>query len=117
MAEPSDTPDSAPRLAEELREAYPFLDVRWSRRLSRMYGTEARKILGEAKTEADLGQRFGCDLTEAEVRWLMTHEWAQTAEDVVWRRTKLGLRMTPDQIATLDAFMAQAAQSAAEEST
>jgi glycerol-3-phosphate dehydrogenase len=45
-------------------------------------------------------------LTEAEVKWLMAKEFAQTAEDVVWRRSKLGLRLTKEQIATLDAYMA-----------
>jgi glycerol-3-phosphate dehydrogenase len=53
---------------------------------------------------------FGATLTEAEVRWLMTHEYATTAADVVWRRSKLGLRMTADQIETLDRYMADAAR-------
>ena len=52
--------------------------------------------------------RFGADLTAAEVRYLMTKEWAQTADDVLWRRSKLGLRLTADQAARLDRFMAQA---------
>ena len=52
-----------------------------------------------------LGQDFGATLTEAEVRWLMAHEFAGSAADVVWRRSKLGLRMTANQIETLDRFM------------
>ena len=48
---------------------------------------------------------FGADLTEAEMRYLMRAEWATTAADIVWRRSKLGLRMTPEQIARLDAAM------------
>ena len=52
-------------------------------------------------------------MTEAEVRWLMTREFARGAADVVWRRTKLGLRMTADQIAKLDAFMIAAAKDGA----
>ncbi|WP_136634607.1 glycerol-3-phosphate dehydrogenase [Pseudooceanicola onchidii] len=105
------------QVTADLARDYPFMNSEISERLIRHYGTEARQILGTAQSFADLGRDFGATLTEAEVRWLMTREWAQSAEDVVWRRTKLGLRMTPDQIAALDAFMAQAAQSAAEEST
>ena len=56
-------------------------------------------------TPADLGEAFGATLTEAEVRWLMDREWARTAEDVLWRRSKLGLRVTPGEAARLDAWM------------
>ena len=61
----------------------------------RGYGTEAEAMLDGAGAADDLGERFGWDLTEREVRWLMEREWALTAEDVLWRRTKLGLRLTP----------------------
>lgn len=108
--------DGVAALIDELREAYPFLDAAWAKRLVRAYGTEAREILGDATTVADLGQDFGATLTEAEIRWLMTKEYARTAEDVVWRRNKLGLRLSEDQIATLDQWMMtdRAAQKAAE---
>ena len=69
-----------------------------------------RSGLGRAR--ADLGRDFGAGLSEAELRWMMTREWARRAEDVVWRRTKLGLQMTADQIAALDAFMADAKMNA-----
>ncbi|MBT5677957.1 MAG: glycerol-3-phosphate dehydrogenase, partial [Marinovum sp.] len=49
---------------------------------------------------------FGATLTEREVAWLMRHEYARTADDVVWRRSKLGLRLSDDQIATLETWMA-----------
>jgi len=55
---------------------------------------------------ADLGQWFGATLTESEVRYLMSAEWAVTAEDVVWRRSKLGLRLSVGEIAALDEWMA-----------
>jgi glycerol-3-phosphate dehydrogenase len=97
------------RLTADLRAAYPFLDAYWAGRLIRAYGSEAPKVLGTARQAADLGRDFGATLTEAEVRWLMAREYARTAEDVVWRRSKLGLRMTADQIAALQAFMAAAA--------
>ncbi len=93
-------------LVVDLQASYSFLTPFWALRLIRAYGTEAAKMLGDAKSATDLGQDFGATLTEAEVKWLMTREYARTAEDVVWRRSKLGLRMTPDQIAALDAFMA-----------
>lgn len=94
------------QLVTDLQKAYPFLGETWGLRLIKAYGTDAINALGPAKTAADLGRDFGATLTEAEVKWLMKKEYAQTAEDVVWRRTKLGLRMTPDQIAALDAYMA-----------
>jgi glycerol-3-phosphate dehydrogenase len=99
--------DGVAALRAALRADYPFLSETWAARLIRAYGTEARTLLGAARSAADLGQDFGATLTEAEVSWLMRHEWAYRADDIVWRRTKLGLRLTPAQIAALDAFMAQ----------
>jgi glycerol-3-phosphate dehydrogenase len=95
-------------LVTGLQADYPFLSERWARRLARAYGTEARAILGDATSAADLGRSFGATLTEAEVRWLMSSEYACTAEDVIWRRSKLGLRLTEDEVAGLAAFMAGA---------
>ena len=95
------------RLTAELRRSYPFLTDYWAARLIRAYGVEAAVMLQGARSAADLGRDFGATLTQAEVRWLMTHEFARAAADVVWRRTKLGLRMTPAQIAQLEDFMAQ----------
>ncbi|ETD80521.1 glycerol-3-phosphate dehydrogenase [Rhodobacter capsulatus] len=92
-------------LIERLRVRYAFLGQAGAGRMARAYGTEAFAILGEAKTRADLGRDFGAGLSEAEVIWLMEREWARRAEDVVWRRTKLGLRLSADQIAVLDRFM------------
>ncbi|MDG3043037.1 glycerol-3-phosphate dehydrogenase [Roseicyclus marinus] len=97
--------DGQPALARALRSDFPFLSEFWARRLVRAYGTEARQILGDAVTAADLGQDFGATLTEAEVRWLMAQEYARSAEDVLWRRSKLGLRVTEDQARALDDWM------------
>lgn len=85
---------------------YPFLTPTWARRLISAYGTDARLILGGAQSADDLGRDFGATLTEPELRWLMRREFAHTADDVVWRRSKLGLRLTDDQIAEIDAYMA-----------
>ncbi len=97
--------DGVAALTSDLQAKFPFLSATWAARLIRAYGTDAIVMLGHAKTAADLGTDFGADLTEAEVRWLITREFARTAEDVVWRRSKLGLRLTPPQIAALDAAM------------
>jgi len=97
--------DGVAALTERLQARYPFLTPYWAARLIRAYGTEAFAVLGDAATPAALGQDFGATLTEAETRWLMAKEYAVTAADVVWRRSKLGLRMTADQIAALDRFM------------
>ncbi len=88
-----------------LQTDYPFLSKRWAKRLIRAYGTDAREILGSASDAKDLGTDFGATLSEAEVRWLMKHEYAHTAEDVLWRRSKLGLRLDVDQVAALEAYM------------
>jgi glycerol-3-phosphate dehydrogenase len=93
------------RLVGDLKRAYPFLGDYWAARLIRAYGSEASTLLGTARSPADLGRDFGATLSEAEVRWLMAHEFAHDAEDIVWRRTKLGLRLSPDQIIGLGAFM------------
>ena len=98
--------DGAAALIEGLKRDYPFLNGPWAERLVRAYGTEARAILGDARTIADLGRLFGATLTEAELRWLMTREYAVAVEDVIWRRSKLGLRLSQDEVAAIDAFMA-----------
>src|SRR6056297_622711 len=102
-------------LVSGLVDDHPFLDRRWALRLVRAYGIEARKILGDAKGAADLGEDFGATLTAREVEWLMDKEYARRAADVVWRRSKLGLRMTSDEIARLDAWMVSRDTAAASE--
>lgn len=101
--------DGVAALMANLKSSHPFLSDYWAARLIRAYGAEAATLLHGATSAADLGRDFGGTLTEAEVRWLMQHEFARAAADIVWRRTKLGLRMTKEQIAALDDFMAGAA--------
>jgi glycerol-3-phosphate dehydrogenase len=105
--------DGAAALMQRLREKHPFLDAAWARRLVRSYGLEAEELLGSAAKATDLGRCFGWNLTEAEVRWLMRHEWARRAEDVLWRRSKLGLRLSPAEAEALDRWMLQGAADAA----
>ncbi|MHA6325965.1 glycerol-3-phosphate dehydrogenase [Roseivivax sp. CAU 1753] len=99
--------DGVPALIDALQTRHPFLSDFWARRLVRAYGTDAALMLGGADSAEALGRDFGATLTETEVRWLMENEYARTAEDVVWRRNKLGLRMSKAEISALDAFMAE----------
>jgi glycerol-3-phosphate dehydrogenase len=98
-----------PALAEELVRDYPFVGAGYAGRLIRAYGTRARAILGSATSMDDLGAQLGATLTESELHYLMDQEWARTAEDVLWRRSKLGLRVTPGNAAALENWMQAAA--------
>jgi glycerol-3-phosphate dehydrogenase len=75
-------------------------------RLCRAYGTRIDALLDGATGPADLGRDFGAGLTEREVDYLVRHEWAETAEDILWRRTKLGLRIDAAGRAALEAYIA-----------
>ena len=97
--------DGFDQLAADIERQWPFLGATHATRLTRLYGTKAKEMLATTKDTAGLAMHFGADLYEAEVRWLMRWEWAQSADDVLWRRTKLGLRLTKDQAATLDAWI------------
>jgi len=105
--------DGTPALVTRLRDAHPFLSDPWALRLIRAYGTDAATILAGARTAADMGRDFGATLSEREVRWLMENEWARTADDILWRRSKLGLRMTAEESAALDEWVGSLIQEAA----
>ena len=92
-------------LREKLAADYPFLSAYATRRLIRAYGTEAWAVLGEATSAADLGQDFGATITARELDWAISREWVRTGEDFLWRRTKLGLRLTGDACAAVDAYV------------
>lgn len=68
-----------------------------TRRYSRTYGSNSELILTNMKGLGDLGEDFGHDLYEAELRYLVEKEWAVTLDDVIWRRTKLGMRLNDAQ--------------------
>lgn len=76
------------------RARYPFLPPAMLRRLGRAYGTRIDRVLGEAQRLEDLGRDFGMGLTEAELDYLIGTEWARSADDVLFRRSKLGLHLT-----------------------
>jgi glycerol-3-phosphate dehydrogenase len=90
---------------ETLRAAaarYPFLEEAHLRRLLRAYGTRIHSLLAGVGRQADLGAVFGGDLTEVELRYLVRAEWARTANDVLWRRSKLGLRLSKAEASQVD---------------
>lgn len=90
----------------KLMAAHPFLGAAHAQRLVRAYGTAAFEMLRGAQSQNDLGRYFGGDLYGREVDWLMAHEWAHQAEDVIWRRTKQGLRLSADEVHVLEEYMA-----------
>ena len=93
-------------LEMETLRRWSFLAKAHARRLVRAYGRRVERILKNAQSMDDLGPRFGGDLTGAEVRYLVENEWAFGAEDVLWRRSKLGLKSTADQVAALETHIA-----------
>ncbi|UDL04195.1 glycerol-3-phosphate dehydrogenase [Marinobacter sp. CA1] len=94
-----------PAILECLRSLYPGLPDAMIRRFSRSYGLLAIRFLGDRQTLTALGEHFGDTLYEREVTYLMDQEWARTPEDVLWRRTKLGLRLSTEQVDRLGQWM------------
>ena len=100
--------DGAPALMARLACAYPFLETAWIDRMVRSYGTRALTWLGEALTLDDLGTHFGHGLTRAEVDYLIAREWARSTDDILWRRSKLGLLFDAGQEETLARYLGSA---------
>jgi glycerol-3-phosphate dehydrogenase len=94
--------DGFPKLFDEIQRKYPFLTKAQSERLARAYGTIVFDIFGNAE---EFGHDFGHGLSEKEVTYLMDNEWAKTPQDVIWRRTKLGIRFNTEQVRSLDIWM------------
>jgi glycerol-3-phosphate dehydrogenase len=92
-------------LLENVRARWPFLAADCAMRLARAYGTRIELVLGDSAGADDLGREFGSGLTAREVDYLVDHEWAISAEDILWRRTRLGLRFTPEQVAALGDYI------------
>ncbi len=93
-------------LAVELARDHPFLQPAWALRLARAYGTQARLIVAGARTLADCGRYFGSGLTQRELDWMRSREWAVESDDVLWRRSKLGLHLDARQQAAVSDFLA-----------
>jgi glycerol-3-phosphate dehydrogenase len=98
--------DLYPAFLDWLRALSAWMPPPMVSRLSQAYGTRLKDLIGGSSSLADLGRHFGAGLYEAEVRWLTAREFARTADDILWRRTKLGLRFTPAQTKALEAFLA-----------
>jgi glycerol-3-phosphate dehydrogenase len=99
--------DGVGAVQADLQRRYPFVAEATARRLVRSYGTLAVEMLGDARGGGDLGRVIGADLSEREVDWLARTEWAQTADDVLWRRSKLGLRFGAAETTALEAYLAR----------
>jgi glycerol-3-phosphate dehydrogenase len=100
--------DGFEQLVAKTRATWPFLEAAQARRLVRSYGTRVDRILGAARRLEDLGPQLGAGLTGAEVRYLMAHEWAQSEDDVLWRRSKLGLLISRVERGRLGRYMVDA---------
>ena len=90
---------------DDVQRRRPFLDPKVTRRLARSYGTRLERFTAHAKSGADLGRDFGMGLTEAEIDYLRQAEWAVTADDILWRRSKLGLHLPALAAADLAAYL------------
>jgi glycerol-3-phosphate dehydrogenase len=102
-----DIPDlDVERYLAVLQGQYPFLPAALAGRLVRSYGTRAAAILGSATSLADLGEDFGGGLTRAELDYVMAEEWVRHAEDLLWRRSKLGLHVPPGTTEKVAAYLA-----------
>lgn len=99
--------DGFEALAAGYRAAFPYIDEPLITRLARDYGTDAGRILKGVDSVSALGEHFGAGLYEAEVRYLIANEWALEADDILFRRTKLGIRMTEDEKSRLECWMAE----------
>lgn len=101
-----DIPDANfPAFLQHFQKEYAWLSKSLTHRYARNYGTNAYVLLQNINTINDLGQHFGAGLYQHEVEYLIANEWAETAEDILWRRTKLGLQFTPSATAKLAAFL------------
>ncbi len=108
-----DMPDADfARFLDAFRGRHPFLDAALSLRLARAYGTRAERLLDGCTAMADLGRHFGGGLHQREVDYLRAEEWAETAEDILWRRSKLGLHVPGDTAALLDEALGRPMQAA-----
>ena len=91
--------------AARCAERYPWLPEPLLRHYASHYGTEIHALLAGRESVEDLGEHFGAELHAAEVEFLVEHEWARTPDDILWRRTKRGLRMSEDGVRRLRAFL------------
>jgi len=97
-------------LVSKIKQDYAFISEKLARRLARLYGTDSFKMLAQHNSLADLGQHFGSELYAAEVDYLIANEWVQQADDLLYRRTKLGLVLSKDAQLELHSYLEQRQQ-------
>ena len=90
---------------KDFRNTVSFLDEITAKRIAHSYGTDAINIIHNAKSKTDMGIDFGHGLTQHEVDYLVEKEWAMTVEDILWRRTKLGLYFTQEEQGKLAQYL------------
>ena len=90
---------------DQAMRRWPFLSRLHARRMLHGYGLRMERILKDARSIDEMGRCVAGDLSEAEVRYLVENEWAQTADDVLWRRSKIGLLASKEQVAALERLM------------
>ncbi|MDQ6704067.1 MAG: glycerol-3-phosphate dehydrogenase [Pseudomonadota bacterium] len=93
------------RFLRRLRGKYPWLEPTAAARFARAYGTRAEAVLGDARGACDLGVDFGAGLFQAEIDYLIRQEFALTTEDILWRRSKRGLHLSPVERARVSAYL------------
>ena len=96
-----------PKFITLLEKKYPWMPIHILHRYAKLYGNLCHSFLFDCKSLDDLGHHFGAGLYEKELLHQIQNEWAKKADDILWRRTKLGLYMTPDQIGALKAYLKQ----------
>jgi glycerol-3-phosphate dehydrogenase len=106
-------PDGPVAYAKRLRGRFPWLSSDLCTRLARTYGAKTPDVIGDATSLETFGPCLGGDLYRAEVAYLVREEWAATVDDILWRRTKCGLRFPPDNIPALDALISDLRQGVA----
>jgi len=109
------TGGSFARFLRNVERRYPWLPEHLRKRYSRAYGTRIDHVIGRAGAVADLGKEVVPQLHEREIEYLQREEWARTAEDILWRRSKLGLHLPPDAENTLTSWLNLRARSQPEE--
>jgi glycerol-3-phosphate dehydrogenase len=90
---------------EQLQTQYTWLPAPITARLADAYGSRVHQLLAHCHSMAELGAHFGGGLYQREVEFLIEQEWAHSAEDILWRRSKLGLRLNAEQVQALDEFV------------
>lgn len=104
-----DLPQGFAIFLENVHARWPFLEDAQAKRMAHAYGSLLNEMLADVTSAADMGEDFGAGLTQIEVDWLRQREWAHSVEDIVWRRTKIGLALSAAQVARLTDYLAQPA--------